>query len=96
MKTKFLIPDEFYYPQWHGTSGSLKDNLTYLSKRYKQEVIVAGYTEHKREVNDIVFNLPGNKGKGTCIGEPLNTREYFIDMEGKTNDLINIYQKVAK
>ncbi len=54
------------------------------------------YSEHKREVNDIVFNLPDNKGKGTCIWEPLNTWERFIDKDGKINDLINIYDEIGK
>jgi len=92
----FDIIGESYYPRWHGTLDDLKNNLTDLSTRYKQDVIVVEYTEHKREVNDITFNLPDNKGKGTCIWEPLNTGEYFIDREGKTNDLINIYPEVAK
>jgi arabinogalactan endo-1,4-beta-galactosidase len=92
----FDIIGQSYYPKWHGTLDSLKDNLTNLAKRYKQDIIVMEYSEHKREVNDIVFNLPDNKGKGTCIWEPLNTWERFIDKDGKTNDLINIYDEVAK
>ena len=92
----FDVIGESYYPKWHGTLEDLKNNLTDLSTRYKQDIIVVEYTEHKREVNDIVFNIPAQKGKGTCIWEPLNTWEYFIDKEGKTNDLINIYQEVAE
>ena len=93
---KYDVIGQSYYPQWHGTLDSLKDNLTDLAKRYKQDVIVVEYTEHKVEVNDIVFHLPNNKGKGTCIWEPLSTWEYFVEKDGKTNNLINIYQKVAK
>lgn len=93
---RFDIIGQSYYPKWHGTLDSLKDNLTDLAKRYKQDIIVVEYSEHKREVNDIVFNLPDNKGKGTCIWEPLNTWERFIDKDGKTNDLINIYDEIAK
>ncbi len=92
----FDVIGESYYPKWHGTLEDLKNNLTDLSTRYKQDIIVAEYSEHKREVNDIAFNLPQQKGKGTCIWEPLNTWEYFIDKDGKTNDLINIYQEVAE
>ena len=93
---KYDVIGQSYYPQWHGTLDSLKDNLTDLAKRYKQDVIVVEYTEHKVEVNDIVFHLPKNKGKGTCIWEPLSTWEYFVEKNGNTNKLINIYQKVAK
>ena len=92
----FDVIGESYYPKWHGTLDELKSNLTDLAKRYRQDVIVVEYTEHKREVNDIVFNLPDDKGKGTCIWEPLNTWEFFIDKEGKTNNLINIYPEVAE
>lgn len=95
-KVKFDVIGQSYYPQWHGTLDSLKDNLSDLAKRYKQDIIVVEYTEHKVEVNDIAFNLPNNKGKGTCIWEPLSTWEYFVEKDGKTNKLINIYQKVAK
>lgn len=92
---EFDVIGQSYYPKWHGTLDDLKKNVTDLSGRYKQDIIVVEYTEKKRDVNDIVFNLPGGKGKGTCIWEPLNTWEYFIDKQGKTNDLINIYQEVA-
>jgi len=92
----FQVIGESYYPQWHGTPEELKSNLTDLATRYKQAVVVAEYTEHKQEVNDIEFNLPGGKGKGTFIWEPLNTWEFFVDKEGKTNDLINLYPAIAK
>ena len=93
---KFDVIGQSYYPQWHGTLDSLKDNLTDLAKRYQQDIIVVEYTEHKVEVNDIAFNLPNKKGKGTCIWEPLSTWEYFVEKDGSTNKLINLYQQIAK
>lgn len=92
----FDIIGQSYYPKWHGTLNSLKDNLTDLAKRYQQDIIVVEYTEHKTEVNDITFNLPDNKGKGTCIWEPLSTWEYFVEKNGKTNKLILIYDQLSK
>lgn len=92
----FDIIGQSYYPKWHGTLDSLKDNLTDLAKRYEQDIIVVEYTEHKTEVNDITFNLPDNKGKGTCIWEPLSTWEYFVEKNGKTNKLILIYDQLSK
>ena len=92
----FDIIGQSYYPKWHGTLDSLKDNLTDLAKRYQQDIIVVEYTEHKTEVNDITFNLPDNKGKGTCIWEPLSTWEYFVEKNGKTNKLILIYDQLSK
>ncbi len=64
----FDIIGQSYYPKWHGTLDSLKDNLTDLAKRYEQDIIVVEYTEHKTEVNDITFNLPDNKGKVPAFG----------------------------
>ncbi len=88
---------ESYYPQWHGTLQQLHDNLTDLAKKYKQDIIVAEYTFHKQEVNDIVFNLPNNKGKGTFIWEPLNTWEQMFDKNGNANDsMLHIYDNVVK
>jgi arabinogalactan endo-1,4-beta-galactosidase len=94
---QFDIIGESYYPEWHHTPDSLKRNLTDLSARYKQDVIVAEYTRHKQEVNDIAFSLPGNKLKGTFIWEPINTGEPTFDKSGNTIDsLINLYPAISK
>ncbi len=93
----FDVIGESYYPRWHGTLKQLDSNLTDLSTRYKQDIIVVEYSEHKKEVNDIVYNLPGNKGKGTFIWEPLNTWESIFDKQGNAKDsLINIYSELRK
>ncbi|HEX4852534.1 MAG TPA: hypothetical protein VFV08_17080, partial [Puia sp.] len=82
---------------WHGTLQQLEGNLKDLSARYKQDIIVVEYSEHKKEVNDIVFNLPANKGLGTFIWEPLNFAESVFDKEGNMKDsLMNIYPVLAK
>jgi arabinogalactan endo-1,4-beta-galactosidase len=94
---KFDVIGESYYPEWHHTPDSLKRNLTDLTGRYKQDVIVAEYTRHKQEVNDIAFSLPGDKLKGTFIWEPINTGEPFFDKRGNTIDsLINLYPAISK
>lgn len=93
---KFDIIGESYYPEWHGTLDDLKNNLTDLSTRYKQDVIVVEYSQHKAEVSDIVFNLPGNKGKGSFIWEPLNYHEAVFDKDGKPNAFLGIYPNIAK
>jgi arabinogalactan endo-1,4-beta-galactosidase len=93
----FDVIGESYYPQWHGTLKQLDSNLTDLAARYKQDIILVEYSRHKKEVNDIVFNLPDNKGKGSFIWEPLNTWESVFDKNGKANDsLINIYRDLSK
>ena len=94
---KFDVIGESYYPQWHGTLDSLKINLTDLSTRYKKDVVVAEYTQHKVAVNDIAFSLPKGNIKGTFIWEPLNTWEEIFDRNGEAIDyLLNLYPAIAK
>ncbi|PWT76715.1 MAG: galactosidase [Bacteroidetes bacterium] len=96
-QVKFDLIGESYYPRWHGTLQQLDSNLKDLSTRYRQDIVVVEYSEHKKEVNDIVFNLPGNKGLGTFIWEPLNFGESIFDKTGNMKDsLMNIYPSLAK
>jgi beta-galactosidase len=60
-----------YYPRWHGTLDDLKANLLDLTERYHKYVNVVEYSIFRKEVNEIVFSLPEDMGKGTCIWEPL-------------------------
>ncbi len=96
----FDIIGESYYPRWHGTLDDLRDdlrnNLTNLANRYSKDIIVVEYSQLKKEVNEIVFNLPDNKGKGTMIWEPLNTWEKIFDEKGNSNDLILEYDEISK
>ena len=94
---KFDIIGESYYPRWHGPLDSLKRNLNDLTGRYKQAVMVAEYTQHKQEVNDIEFSLPGDKMKGTFIWEPINYGEAVFDRKGNSIDsLMNLYSSIGK
>ncbi len=95
-KVKFDIIGESYYPRWHGIPDSLKNNITDLTARYKQDVIVVEYSQHKQEVNDIVFSLPGDKLKGTFIWEPLNTGEPTFGRDGNANSFMNTYSEISK
>jgi arabinogalactan endo-1,4-beta-galactosidase len=90
---QFDVIGESYYPKWHGTLDDLRDNLTDLVKRYNKDVIVVEYSHRKAEVNKIAFELPNGKGKGTCIWEPLSTWESIFDNEGKSNDLLKLYDE---
>lgn len=93
---KFDIIGESYYPEWHGTPDSLRNNLTDLTTRYKQDVIVVEYSQKKQEVNDIAFTLPGNKLKGTFIWEPLSWGETVVDKTGKANEYLKTYSDISK
>ncbi|MHB1920639.1 MAG: glycoside hydrolase family 53 protein [Chitinophagaceae bacterium] len=93
----FDIIGESYYPQWHGTPEQLQANLSDLAERYRQRIVVAEYSAHKKEVNDILFGLPHQKGLGTFIWEPLNTWESLFDKQGNMKDsLMEIYPAIAR
>lgn len=85
-----------YYPKWHGTLADLQYNMKDLIRRYNKDLVLVEYSQLKKQVNEIVFNLPGNKGKGTFIWEPLNTWEAVFDHNGKTNDLLLIYDQLKQ
>jgi beta-galactosidase len=86
-----------YYPKWHGTPQDLKNNMADLAKRYKQQVMVAEYSQLKREVNDIAFNVPDGKATGSFIWEPLSSWEGIFGRDGKANDYMNVvYPEIAK
>lgn len=95
-EVKFGIIGQSYYPQWHGALDSLQYNMNDLSKRYKQDLILVEYTYKKKEVNDIAFNIPEGKLKGTFIWEPLNTWEFIFEKDGKANELLKLYPEITK
>ncbi len=83
-----------YYPRWHGTLEDLYGNLHDLVDRYNKPVNVVEYSDFKREVHDIVFNLPDDMGKGTAIWEPLGWRSGLFDREGNATDRIQVYDEL--
>jgi len=57
---------------------------------------VVEYSEFKKDVNQVAFNLPNDLGKGTFIWEPLNTWEKIFDEKGNSNALLLIYDEISK
>lgn len=90
----FDVIGESYYPKWHGTLEDLENNLEDLVRRFNKDVLVVEYTQLKKEVNKIAFEVP--RGKGTCIWEPLNTWEQLFDREGKANEMLDWYDEFQK
>jgi arabinogalactan endo-1,4-beta-galactosidase len=84
-----------YYPRWHGTLEDLDANLHDLINRYHKPVNVVEYANFKREVNDIVFTLPNDMGKGTAIWEPLGPMSGLFDREGNVTDLMGVYDTAS-
>jgi beta-galactosidase len=85
-----------YYPKWHGTLNDLESNIDGLYRKYQKPVIVAEYSQVKKEVNKIAFSMPGSQMKGTFIWEPLSTWEGIFDKDGKVNKFLYYYDEIAK
>ena len=85
-----------YYPQWHGTLDDLKNNLVDLVDRYNKPINVVEYSNYKPEVHEIIFSLPNNMGKGTCIWEHVDWRGGLFNKNGEVSDLINLYDELNK
>jgi arabinogalactan endo-1,4-beta-galactosidase len=88
---RFDIIGLSYYPRWHGTLEDLSGNLHDLIDRYHKPINVVEYSDFKREVHDIVFNLPRDMGRGTAIWEPLGFRSGLFDRDGNVTDRMRIY-----
>jgi beta-galactosidase len=85
-----------YYPKWHCTLEDLQYNLDDLARRYRKDIIVVEYSHLKKEVNELAFDVYGGHGKGTAIWEPLNTWEAIFDRQGKSNELLLVYDDLNK
>ena len=63
-----------YYTKWHGQPDSLQRVAAKFAAdnaNNNMKIAVAEYTaKYHERVNDIIFNLPNNKGFGTFIWEP--------------------------
>jgi len=92
---KFDIIGLSYYPRWHGTLYDLDKNLRDLIQRYHKPVNVVEYGTFRKTVNEVVFNLPDDMGKGTCIWEPLGRFGGMFDSEGNVKDVISVYDSLS-
>lgn len=84
-----------YYPRWNGTLENLDNNLRDLVRRYKKPVNVVEYSNFRKEIHRIVFNLPGDLGNGTCLWEPVGFRGGFFDREGNVIEGILLYDELS-
>jgi beta-galactosidase len=93
---RFDVVGLSYYPKWHGTLTDLSYNVNDLARSYNKDIIIVEYTQLKKEVNQIAFSIPDGHGKGTCIWEPLNTWERIFDEQGRSNELLGIYDELSR
>lgn len=94
---RFDVIGQSYYPEYHGTLEDLKTNLTDLVNRYHKPVVVVEYQVLRKEVNDIVFNLPDKKGRGSFIWEATSPRwGNLFDKDGAATEYLQLYPAVSK
>jgi hypothetical protein len=85
-----------YYPIWHCTLDDLNNNMLDIINRYQKDVSVVEYSAFKKAVNDIVFNLPHDRGNSTCIWEPLNTWSKIFDENGQALKELYYYDDIQQ
>jgi len=103
-----------YYTQWHEAKDPVKqqtaDSLQRVANAFAAnnsnnniQLAVAEYSSYHRRVNDIIFNLPNNKGFGTFVWEPADWSDgsygaTLFDWNNgrRSNDLLKLYPIMAK
>lgn len=94
---KFDVIGQSYYPEYHGTLEDLEHNLNDLAGRYQKPIFVVEYHENRKEVNDIVHNIPDGMGLGTFIWEATSPGwGGLFDRAGNTNDYMKIYPELYR
>ncbi len=92
----FDILGESCYAEYHGPPSGWQNTFDGLVDKYPDlDFIIAEYSEYKREANDIMFNLPDDKGLGTFIWEPTRWAEACFSYSGYTNEHIDLYPQMA-
>ena len=96
----FDILGESCYTNYQGDSSDWQATFDSLVLNYPQySFIIAEYSPNKRAANDVMFNLPNEKGLGAFIWEPLQYGEAVFTASGNnwsTNSLINLYPQMSK
>jgi len=93
----FDVLGQSYYPEYHGTLDDLRNNLTDMIARYHKPIVVVEYQVFRKEVNEIVLNLPDKKGFGTFIWEATSPRwGNLFDKNGHTTEYMKLYPELAE
>ena len=95
----FDIVGQSCYPEWQGTSADWAPTFAALAERYPDyDFVVAEYSQEKRAVNDILFELPDGRGLGSFIWEPTQWGETLFDREGSrriANEWLGVFDEMA-
>ncbi|HEX7511496.1 MAG TPA: glycosyl hydrolase 53 family protein, partial [Chitinivibrionales bacterium] len=96
----FDILGQSCYTEFQGNPAGWKAAFDSLTINYPDiAFIIAEYSQEKRAANDIMFNLPGARGLGTFIWEPLQYYEKIFTPSGNnwnTNAYIDLYPQMSK
>jgi beta-galactosidase/arabinogalactan endo-1,4-beta-galactosidase len=89
------------YTEWQGPPSGWESNFQDLATRYPEHRFVAAeYSHEKRAVNDILFGLPGGRGLGTFIWEPLEWQESVFTWRSASrwdaNALLDLYPVMSR
>ena len=95
-KVPFDIIGLSYYPRWHGSLEDLESNIRDLGQRYGKYMMVAEYSQLKKQVNKIALGNSNPKVIGSFIWEPLNTWESVFDRKGRPKSELALYPPIAK
>lgn len=55
---------------------------------------MAEYSQYKKEINDIVYRIPDNRGKGSYIWEPITDFEAIFNRDSTSNEKLNDYDLI--
>jgi arabinogalactan endo-1,4-beta-galactosidase len=96
---EFDILAQSTYPEWHGTSADWAPTFAALAESYPAlGFAIVEYSQEKRAVNDIMFDLPNEQGRGTFIWEPTRWGETLFDQDGDrriANQWLREYDEMA-
>ncbi|MBN2180381.1 MAG: glycosyl hydrolase 53 family protein [Sedimentisphaerales bacterium] len=97
---EFDVLAESCYTRWQGQPSDWKANFEDLVIRYpKLKFLIAELAVEVLEANEIMLNLPDNKGLGTFIWEPTagNNRQALFDRRGNViTERMALYDEVVK
>lgn len=98
---KFDVLGLSCYTEWQGPPSGWESNFKDLATRYPgHRFVAAEYSHEKRAINDILFRLPGEKGLGTFIWEPLEWQESVFTWRSATrwdaNALLDLYPEMSR
>jgi arabinogalactan endo-1,4-beta-galactosidase len=87
------------YTTTQGSPDTWQEHLTFPANRYTDlQFAAAEYSQEKRRANDIICGLPGGRGLGTFIFEPIYWYETLFDEvwpQFNANSLISLYDQMA-